>query len=202
MDIEINPYQVYNVDENDNIGVIVDCKNNETPVKDLDKHLGYYTSRMLSYHGFKNIVLFEDREEFEIAVHELRTRNIKRILYVFAGASVNYKAKELVSEAENLSAFVTNGKVMRKYFIFDLDQYEYFQIREDFLDNITHKLKSVSMENLGIFYLNPEDNNYRFLDELSNVKAPNIELLETDSEYDKFIAEAIIECTEDFLLNT
>ena len=69
----ISPYEIFNKNDEDKFAIIVDCKNTETPSRNmsLDQQLGLLTLASAQKQGFSNIVLFEDREDFDIAVSEL-----------------------------------------------------------------------------------------------------------------------------------
>ena len=77
----LNPYEIFERDEDDKFGIIIDCKNTETPSLDmeLDQKLGQISLQSAISAGFKNIVLFEDRGDFDIAVSELTKIGIWKI---------------------------------------------------------------------------------------------------------------------------
>ena len=58
------------------------------------------------------------------------------------------------------------------------------------------------MDELDISYLNPDETNYTFLEDLANNEVPNIDKLNTDSEVDIKYANTLVELSEDLLINT
>ena len=55
------------------------------------------------------------------------------------------------------------------------------------------------MDSVGITYLNPEENNYKFLEMIANREVPNINLLLTDSEVDLEYAKLMVDLSDDLL---
>lgn len=198
--MNINPYEIFEIDNTDKIGVIVDCKRTETPstLEDFEFDLARYTRSVLIYRGFKNIIFFREREDFEISLNELTVSGVDRVLYLFAGASVNQEAKSKIDSANHLTAFKINDRVMRKYVVFDTDKYSYYQLKEDFLDNVRDEITSIPMEDMGISYINPDDENYEFLEKIANYELPEL----SDIKSDVYHAKRLIEDTKEFLLNT
>ena len=70
------------------------------------------------------------------------------------------------------------------------------------LGNVIDELTHVSMDELDISYLNPGEDNYKFLEDLANSKIPDISILNTESEVDRKYAEVIVKLSEDLLINT
>lgn len=200
----INPYEIFNRDEDEKFGVIVDCKNTETPSLDmeLDQKLGRMTLASAQKQGFKNIILFEDREDFDIAVSELTKLGVWKIIYVFSGTMFGEKSVRVIRRFPHLSAFVKDDFVFRKFFIFETEKYKFFDIRDPFLGNVIDELTQVSMDQLDIAYLNPYEDNYKFLEALANNEVPDIATLETESEVDRKYANILVELSEDLLINT
>lgn len=200
----INPYEIFNRDEDEKFGVIVDCKNTETPSLDmeLDQKLGRITLASAQKQGFKNIILFEDREDFDIAVSELTKLGVWKIIYVFSGTMFGEKSSRVIRRFPHLSAFIKDDFVFRKFFIFETEKYKFFDIRDPFLGNVKDELTHVNMDQLDIAYLNPFDDNYKFLEALANNEVPDMSVLDTESEVDRKYAETIVELSEDLLINT
>lgn len=203
--MNINPYEIYEKDSTNKLGVIIDCKYTETPsqFEDLEYDLARFSTEILKYRNFKNIVFFRDRDDFELVVNELKVLGVERILYILAGATVDKTAYESVIAAPHLSASMTSSKrVLRKFFIFDVNKYQYYQLKEDFLDNIKDQITSIDSEDIGISYLNPDETNYKFLEKLVDYKIPEITDLNLQSPGDVEHGDRIIRDTEEFLLNT
>lgn len=200
----INPYEIFNRDEDEKFGVIVDCKNTETPSLDmeLDQKLGRITLASAQKQVFKNIILFEDREDFDIAVSELTKLGVWKIIYVFSGTMFGEKSSRVIRRFPHLSAFIKDDFVFRKFFIFETEKYKFFDIRDPFLGNVKDELTHVNMDQLDIAYLNPFDDNYKFLEALANNEVPDMSVLDTESEVDRKYAETIVELSEDLLINT
>lgn len=197
----INPYEIFNKDEDDDLAIIIDCKNTETESRDmqLDYKLGRISLESAQRMGINNIVLFEDREDFDIAVSELTKIGVAKIIYVFSGTLFENTARRLIKRHPHLSAFKVGNYVFRKFFIFDTAKYKFFDIRDPFLGNVADELTSVSMDSVGITYLNPEENNYKFLEMIANREVPNINLLLTDSEVDLAYAKLMVDLSDDLL---
>lgn len=200
----LNPYEIFERDEDDKFGIIIDCKNTETPSLDmeLDQKLGQISLQSAISAGFKNIVLFEDRGDFDIAVSELTKLGIWKIIYVFSGTMFGSKSVRSIRRFPHLSAFVKDKFVFRKFFIFETEKYKFYDIRDPFLGNVVDELTHVSMDQLDISYLNPYEDNYQFLEDLANNKVPDINKLKTKSVVDRKYAEVIVQLSEDLLINT
>jgi len=200
----MNPYEIFERDADDKFGIIVDCKNTETPSLDMefDQKLGHASLQSAQEQGFKNIILFEDRGDFDIAVSELTKIGVWKIIYVFAGTMFGEKSVKNIRRFPHLSAFVKDDYVFRKFFIFETDKYKFFDIRDPFLGNVIDELTHVSMDELDISYLNPSEDNYKFLEDLANSKIPDISILNTKSAVDRKYAELIVQLSEDLLINT
>ena len=177
----ISPYEIFNKNDEDKFAIIVDCKNTETPSRNmsLDQQLGLLTLASAQKQGFSNIVLFEDREDFDIAVSELTKMGVWKIIYVFSGTMFGDKSIKTIRRFPHLSAFIKDDYVFRKFFIFETAKYQFFDIRDPFLGNIVNELKHVSMDQLDISYLNPDESNYEFLEMLANDTIPDINKLKT-----------------------
>ena len=115
----ISPYEIFNKNDEDKFAIIVDCKNTETPSRNmsLDQQLGLLTLASAQKQGFSNIVLFEDREDFDIAVSELTKMGVWKIIYVFSGTLFGDKSSKITRRFPHLSAFVKDDFVFRKFFI-------------------------------------------------------------------------------------
>jgi len=200
----ISPYEIFNKNDEDKFAIIVDCKNTETPSRNmsLDQQLGLLTLASAQKQGFSNIVLFEDREDFDIAVSELTKMGVWKIIYVFSGTMFGDKSIKTIRRFPHLSAFIKDDYVFRKFFIFETAKYQFFDIRDPFLGNIVNELKHVSMDQLDIAYLNPDESNYEFLEMLANDTIPDINKLKTISDADIKYATTLVELSGDLLINT
>jgi len=200
----ITPYEIFNRNEEDKFAIIVDCKNTETPSHNmlLDQQLGLVTLASAKKQGLSNIVLFEDREDFDIAVSELKKMGVWKIIYVFSGTMFGDKSVKTIRRFPHLSAFVKDNYVFRKFFIFETAKYQSFDIRDPFLGDVISELKHVSMDQLDICYLNPDESNYEFLEMLANDIVPDISKLKTTSDADIKYATTLVELSEDLLINT
>jgi hypothetical protein len=200
----ISPYEIFNKNDEDKFAIIVDCKNTETPSRNmsLDQQLGLLTLASAQKQGFSNIVLFEDREDFDIAVSELTKMGVWKIIYVFSGTMFGDKSIKTIRRFPHLSAFIKDDYVFRKFFIFETAKYQFFDIRDPFLGNIVNELKHVSMDQLDISYLNPDESNYEFLEMLANDTIPDINKLKTISDADIKYATPLVELSGDLLINT
>ena len=190
----ISPYEIFNKNDEDKFAIIVDCKNTETPSRNmsLDQQLGLLTLASAQKQGFSNIVLFEDREDFDIAVSELTKMGVWKIIYVFSGTMFGDKSIKTIRRFPHLSAFIKDDYVFRKFFIFETAKYQFFDIRDPFLGNVVDELTHVSMDQLDITYLNPYDDNYEFLEDLSAREIPDIAKLKTTNAVDKKYAEEMV----------
>lgn len=190
----MNPYEIFERDEDDKFGIIVDCKHTETPSVDmeLDQKLGHITLESARQAGFKNIILFEDRGDFDIAASELTKLGVWKVIYVFSGTLFGKKSIRSIRRFPHLSAFVKDNFVFRKFFIFETEKYKFFDIRDPFLGNVVDELTHVSMDQLDITYLNPYDDNYEFLEDLSAREIPDIAKLKTTNAVDKKYAEEMV----------
>jgi len=200
----INPYEIFNKNEDDKFGIIIDCKNTETPSRDtqFDYNLGRMSLASAQKQGFNNIVMFEDREDFDIAVKELASIGVWKIIYVFAGTLFGDTSVRSIRRFPHLSAFVVDNYVFRKFVVFETEKYDCLDILDPFLGNVVDQLIHTSMDQLGISYLNPDDDNYEFLEALANGKVPSIESLKATSEVDIRYAGILVELSEDLLINT
>ena len=200
----ITPYEIFNRNEEDKFAIIVDCKNTETPSHNmsLDQQLGLITLASAQKQGLSNIVLFEDREDFDIAVSELTKMGVWKIINVFSGTMFGDKSVKTIRRFPHLSAFVKDNYVFRKFFIFETAKYKSFDIRDPFLGDVVNELKHVSMDQLDICYLNPDESNYEFLEMLANDTIPDISKLKTISDADIKYATTLVELSEDLLINT
>jgi hypothetical protein len=168
----------------------------------LDQQLGLVTLASAKKQGLSNIVLFEDREDFDIAVSELKKMGVWKIIYVFSGTMFGDKSVKTIRRFPHLSAFVKDNYVFRKFFIFETAKYQSFDIRDPFLGDVISELKHVSMDQLDICYLNPDESNYEFLEMLANDIVPDISKLKTTSDADIKYATTLVELSEDLLINT
>ena len=125
-----------------------------------------------------------------------------KIIYVFSGTMFGDKSVKTIRRFPHLSAFVKDNYVFRKFFIFETAKYKSFDIRDPFLGDVVNELKHVSMDQLDICYLNPDESNYEFLEMLANDTIPDISKLKTISDADIKYATTLVELSEDLLINT
>lgn len=188
------------------VGVIVDCKNMESPsqVKDLEYSLANITRANLVAHGFSNIVMFSSRDDFDRAVENLKEIGVEKILTLFAGATVGKDTFSKLETAPHITAWKEDSRVYRKYVIFEPNKYTGFQIKGEYLSNVVDLIHSQHSADYGIAYLQPDDFTYLFLEEIVNNRIPSIELLSSDdvSHADVEEGEMIIERMKEIMLNT
>ena len=189
------------------IGVIIDCKDMESPsiIKDLEYGLANITRFNLLNRGFSNIVCFFGRADFSRAVYTLRNKGIKKVLVLFAGAVVDETTYEKVRQADHITAWKSNSSVMRKYVVFDTDKYENFQIRGQYLSNVIDQVKNASHKDFGVSSLQPDEKTYEFLELIYHGVIPqDISLLKEagSSEGDLVEGAGILKEIKEILLNT
>ena len=172
----------------DPIGIIIDCKDNETKCRtfELELFMADLSMTSLKYHGFKNFVLFEDRDDFDIAVNTLECNGITKGIILNAGCIVNGFCKGQILDLEHITVYKVEDKVYRQYVVFDVEQYTYFQMRGEYLKNVRDLVKNKPAPELGIHYLYPTDDNVFFYDDLIEQKLPNLEKL-PDEDLDRAI---------------
>lgn len=189
------------------VGVIIDCKDMESPtkIKDLEYGLANITRLNLVNRGFSNIVCFFGRGDFDQAVSTLRDRGVKKVLVIFAGAVVDETTYEKVLTADHITAWKSDEAVLRKYVVFDTDKYEYFQIRGHYLSNVLDQVNSVSHKDFGLSSLQPDEKTYEFLELIYRGLVPqDISLLKEagSSEGDLVEGAGILKEIKEILLNT
>ena len=202
----VNANIIHHPSESD-IGVIIDCKDMESPstIKDLEYGLANITRLNLVNRGFSNIVCFFGRNDFSKAVNILRNKGIKKVLVLFAGAVVNETTYEKVRQAEHITAWKSDTSVMRKYVVFDTDKYENFQIRGQYLSNVIDQVKNASHKDFGVSSLQPDETTYEFLELICRGIIPrDISLLKEagSSEGDLVEGAGILKEIKEILLNT
>ena len=186
----LNPSVIQNK-SNSKIGVLIDCKDMESDSlhKLLEVNLGAVTYRNLIQHGFSNIVVFRDRNDFNVAKNLLKEHGVERILLVFAGATVNEQTLDAVISAKHITAPVDGNTVLRQFVVFDINDSE-FDMVGDYLGNVKNKITHADMMDLGIAVLHPDKETVDFLGEISEYMIPN-GLDDNMSDYDKQLANII-----------
>ena len=186
----LNPSVIQNK-SNSKIGVLIDCKDMESDSlhKLLEVNLGAVTYRNLIQHGFSNIVVFRDHNDFKVAKDLLKEHGVERILLVFAGATVNEKTLDAVTSAKHITAPIDGDTVLRQFVVFDINDSE-FDIVGDYLGNVKDKITNANMMDLGIAVLHPDKETVDFLGEISEYMIPN-GLDDNMSDYDRELANII-----------
>jgi hypothetical protein len=200
----IDPHKLQHSSDSD-IGVIIDCKNceSDTLLPDLEAGLGNITRKNLLHNGFSNIVAFSEREDFDIAVNTLAKHGVRRALVVFAGAMVGSKTLSKVIQAPHISAYAEDGVVHRKYAIFDIDKYDYFQMRGKYMSNVLPDITPNRPEFFDIALLTPDAETYRFLERIYHFDVPaDVALLSDAGQGDIQMGGIILERIKEILLNT
>jgi hypothetical protein len=200
----IDPHKLQHSSDSD-VGVIIDCKNceSDTLLPDLEAGLGNITRKNLLRNGFSNIVAFSEREDFDIAVNTLAKHGVRRALVVFAGAMVGPETLSKVIQAPHISAYAEDGIVHRKYSIFDIDKYDYFQMRGKYMSNVLSDITPNRPEFFDIALLTPDAETYRFLERIYHFDVPaDVTLLSDAGQGDIQMGETILERMKEILLNT
>lgn len=134
----ISPYFVQKENKNDEFGVIIDCKDMESPTKfpDLASSLGMVTLENLKENEFNNIVLFKSRMHILYAVKKLKSIGVKKVLYLFAGATVGDRTRGTFEETHPTVLNISDsGTVMRQFVWINIDDMP-FNIVDEFGSDI------------------------------------------------------------------
>lgn len=172
----VSPYFVQNENLDDPVGVIIDCKDMESPTRfpDLASSLGMITLENLKENGFNNIMLFKSRMHILYVVKKLKSIGIKKVLYIFAGATVGNRTRGTFEMINPLVLNVSDdGVVMRQFVWIDIDDMP-FNIVDDFGSDINwDKLnKKGSLSEFQISYLHTEEKTYKFLEYIARREIP------------------------------
>lgn len=199
----VNPKIVHNASDS-KVGVIIDCKDTESPseLSALEYGLANFTRQQLVKNGFNNITAFISRKDFDTCVQTLKDAGVEKAFYIFAGTIVDQNTYEKVKYTSKLTAWKEGDIVYRRYLIFDVSKYDYFQIKGEFLSNVIDDITNVSPEHYGIYYLQPDTYTYEFLEDIFNGLVPDIKKLGNASQLEIFEAEKIISGISDIVLNT
>jgi len=189
--LDPDPEQLYNALDSD-LGVIIDCKDTESPTTQdsLELRLAEITRQNLVKYGFGNIVAFEDRDDFDLAINTLEQSNVSKVLTISAGGTIGKNTMDAVINCPHITAHVYDGIIARQYLVFDIAQYTYFQMRGAYLNNVKKKIHSKHTGELDIALLYPDENTYKFLDAIVDGNTPDIQSL---SEIDQYTGNIILE---------
>lgn len=196
---------IHSFDPKDNIGVIIDCKDYESPskLKDFEYGLANFTRKNLIKNGFANIVAFSSRNDFDKSVNTLRENGINRVLVLFSGSTVGKNTKQKVKNAQHITAWKQKDVVIRKYIIFDVDKYKKFQIRGEFLSNVLEEIKSKDPEYFEILSMTANEKNYKFLENIYHGYLDEAqEIINQKKINDTEAGQKIIERMKEIMLNT
>lgn len=199
----VNPKIVHNASDS-KVGVIIDCKDTESPseLSALEYGLANFTRQQLVKNGFNNITAFISRKDFDTCVQTLKDAGVEKAFYIFAGTIVEPDTYDKVADTSTLTAWKEGDVVYRRYLIFDVANYNYFQIKGEFLSNVIDDITCVLPEYYGIYYLQPDTYTYEFLEDIFNGIVPDINKLGDASQLEIFEAEKIISGISDIVLNT
>lgn len=200
----VNPAIIHNRNDKDQVGVIINCKDTESPsvYKGLEYGLANLTRYTLAKNNFSNIIAFSNHIDFDKAVETLKSNNIKKIILLFSGSMVGAETYNKVLESDHITAWKENDTILRRYVVFETEKYEYFQIKGNFLSNVKDKIISKIPEELEITSLQPDEKTYEFLEQVYDGIIPDIKLLDQENEGDLYQGNLIIEQMKEIMLNT
>jgi hypothetical protein len=167
----------------------------------LEYGLSNLTISSLVKNKFTNIVCFSGRKDFEKSVKTLKDHGVKKVLMLFPMAVVGTETLEQVIKTKKTTAWKQNGRVLRKYVVFNTDECENFQITGEFLINMIDQIESHSHHQFDIVSLQPDENTYQFLEKIYDGTIPEIELLKNCSPGDQSDGSIIIERLKEIMLN-
>jgi hypothetical protein len=199
----VSPYFIQNENKNDTFGVIIDCKDMESPTMfpDLASSLGMVTLQNLKENNFNNIMLFKSRMHIIYVVKKLKSIGVKKVLYIFAGATVGDKTKGTLNEINPMVLNVSDDNtIMRQFVWIDIDDMP-FNIVDDFGSDINlEKLnKKGSLQEFQIAYLHTEAVTYKFLEYIARREIPPKETFKDMSPQDRADAVNILVRTKHLL---
>lgn len=199
----VSPYFIQNENKNDTVGVIIDCKDMESPTifPDLASSLGMVTLQNLKENNFNNIMLFKSRMHIIYVVKKLKSIGVKKVLYVFAGAIVGDKTKGTLNEISPMVLNISdNNVIMRQFVWIDIDDMP-FNIVDDFGSDINlEKLnKKGSLQEFQIAYLHTEEATYKFLEYIARREIPPKDTFKDMSPQDRADAVNILVRTKHLL---
>lgn len=200
----VNPKIIHNQSDSE-VGVIIDCKDTEssTNYNALEYGLANFTRQNLVKNGFSNITAFISRKDFDTCVYTLKRQGVKKIMYIFAGTVVENDTFAKVESTETMTAWKENDIIYRRYLIFDADEFDYFQIKGEFLANLVDDITPAIPEYYGIYYLQPEAHTCKFLENIFDGIVPDMDQLGDSATRLEYIeAEKLISGIKDIVLNT
>lgn len=186
----IGPEIIHCADQNDPLGVIIDCKNMESPseCEYLEHNLGNFTKYNLEHHNWKNLCLIDSHEDFDLAVHNLYAHDCKKIVVLFAGAIVSDKTKQMCQDLEGWYAHKNNDRVYRKYMIFPCDNNICINQKNPYGGNVLDRVINKHNHELGIYYVHPENDSKDFLMNVQRFMMPQLPNQQQDfTEISNFI---------------
>jgi len=171
----ISPTHIHHPDSSDSIGVIIDCKNMDSP-KNLEHSLGNFTRLNLKYHNWHNICVIDHHTQFETARNTLLGSGVKKLLVLFAGSIVSSWSKQCILDLPNTFwAHKTTDRIYRKYLVIPSDNQTQIQQQQSYGANILSHTQSKHNHELGIYYVHPEQKTIRFLDKIQKFMLPEKE---------------------------
>jgi hypothetical protein len=186
----IGPNILHSAKSEDQIGVIIDCKDMESgsSVESLEHNLGNFTKINLEHHGWHNICLIDSHTQFQDAVDNLRDNGCKTIVVLFAGAIVSQHTKPMVSDLDGWYAHKNQNRVYRKYMIFPSDTELKIQQKSVYGGDVLDVIQDKHNHELGIFYVHPEKGTNNFLKNVQRFMMPQMYGNDQDSvEISNFI---------------
>lgn len=182
--IDPNPETILHPSD-EKVGVIIDCKDNESGSDhfELELYLADLTIQNFYKKGLTNFIVFEDRDDIDIAVNTFENKGIEKVLMVHSGMVCESKTKRFLPNMDHITAHMIDNTVLRQYAIFDVEKYTYFQLRGNFLANVVNDVQPVPPMDLGLHYLYPKEETICFWDPIVNNKKPLLNLLEPHDHF-------------------
>ena len=163
----VKPTHIHHKKEDDPVGVIIDCKDMESPKKDIEHSLGNLTRLNLSNNGFNNICLIEHADQFDTAVNTLQEHGCLKALIIFAGGVVNENTKDqILNLVHGYWGHKGEDRVYRKYMVIPLDEVIDIQQKTKYAGNVLDKVSNLHNHKLGIYYIHPEETTVEFLNHI------------------------------------
>ena len=149
----------------DNIGVIIDCKDMETGYgpDDLEHRLGRLTYESCKQAGFTNIVVFDKMDDWETA---LDTQKADKVLVLFAGALLGDTTYDyVVTQRVQCGNIISKDRIARQFFLFDKSKLQGpLNNKGNYLSEQVSNTVHTELEDIDIFYEHPDDDTREIID--------------------------------------
>ena len=160
---------VVNNKSNDDLSVIIDCKDMETGW-DIEEHieecLGNVTYHSLVDAGFSNITLFSNMNDFQQAI---KTTTTDKVLILFAGALVSDKTYQWAKSAQGQWGMNLDDdkEILRQFFLFEKSKLTgNLDNKGKYLSEQYDNTNFINLDKIDIFYKHPDEGNFKYIEGL------------------------------------